>query len=62
VSTDDCFLGNPLEDLNDGSLCSAHHDRRAFCNEALGTERREVVTNQLKQSLLATGSWLIASY
>lgn|SRR5579871_1157051 len=62
VSTGDCFLRDPFEDFDDGSVCGAHHDRWAVGNEALGTERREVVSNQFKQRLFASGSWLIAGY
>jgi hypothetical protein len=57
-----CFLRDPFEDLDDGSVCGAHHDRWAVCNQALGTERREVVANQLKQGLFASGPWLISGH
>jgi hypothetical protein len=62
VCPGDGFLGNPLKDFDDGSVCGAHHDRSAFGNQARGTQRRQVVTNQLAQSFLATGPRLIASY
>jgi hypothetical protein len=62
VSAGDGFLGNLLEDLDDGSVGGAHDDGRAFGDEALGTERREMVANQLEQSFLAAGARFVASY
>jgi hypothetical protein len=62
MGASDCFLRNPLEDFDDGSVRGAHRNRSAFRNEALGAKRREVVSNQRKESFLATGPWLIASY
>lgn len=59
VSPSDGFLRNPLEDFDDGSVRGAHHDRRAFGNQTLGTERREMVANQFKQGFLATGPRLV---
>jgi len=48
VSAGDGFLGNPFKDFDDGSVRSSHHDGRALSDEALGTKRWEVVTNQLQ--------------
>ena len=38
VSSGDGFLGDPFEDLDDGSVGGAHHDGRAVRNEAFGAE------------------------
>ena len=59
VSTSDCLLRNPLEDLHDCSVCCAHHDRYAFGDETLGAQRRKMVPNQFEERLFETRPWLI---
>jgi hypothetical protein len=60
VSAGDGLLGNPLKDLDDGAAGGAHDDGRAIGNEALGTERRGVVTNKVEEGLLAAGARFVA--
>jgi hypothetical protein len=55
MSAGDCFLRNRLEDLDDCSILSAHHNRGTFGNETFDTQWREMVPDRLLQSLLATG-------
>ena len=55
VSPSDGFLIDPLEDLDDGSILSAHHDGRTFGDETLGAQGRKMVANQAQQRFLAAG-------
>ena len=49
VNAGDCFLGDPLEDLDDGSIGRAHHDGLAIGYQTLGAQRRKMVANQCEQ-------------
>src|ERR1051326_2354371 len=62
MSAGDCFLRNPLEDLHDGSILSAHHDRGPLGNETLGTEWRQMIPDQFPQSVLTTGFRLVPGH
>lgn len=45
MRTGDYFLGHPLKDFYDCSVCSAHHNRGPFCHQTLRTEQWQMVTN-----------------
>lgn len=47
MSSGDRFLRGPLENFNDGSVLSAHHNRRALRHQAFSAQRRQMISYQL---------------